>query len=129
MISNIFSQQYLFELAFRGLSRSDRFIFIFSLLLLAGAIATAIYKRSLKNKLFKIYLQRWVNFFTTIGLAGVIWTGLRYEMIQIFSTHFTIMVVFAIGLVWIFVLIRDYFKKYKLQVAEAMRQQQLQKYM
>lgn len=129
MISNLLTSAFWFDLAFAGLTRFDKAVLILSALLVVVSVALAIFRRGIKNKFLKRYMRSWTSMLATIGIFGLIWAALRYEEIQVFSTRFAVLILYIIGLIWGVYLVRYYFKKYRLEVMEYIKEQERKKYM
>ena len=128
-MNKFFSSAYWFQVDYTGFFRFDKTVFIGSLVLLALGVAAAVYKKGIKNRLLKEYLSGWVAMFITIGIFGLIWYGLRYELIPIFATRFWALLIFVWGLIWTILLIINYFRKYKPAVENFHKELERQKYM
>ncbi len=128
IIQRLFSSDYLFGYAYSGLSRSDKIFFAVSLIMTALGIFIFVFKLATRNRHAKDIMQRWVNMFLTIGILAAIWFGLRYELIQGLSTHLVVLLIYLCGLVWAFVIVRYYFKKYRPAMAEYIKDREKKKY-
>lgn len=130
MFSHIFTKTWMFDTAqFVGISRTDKLFFVLSVALLVISILMALWMRSKKNSLKKNLLKRWRALFATIGVLGLIWSFLRYEYIVGMSSHFVVIMIYLIGLIWALAIFRYYRGKYKKQLADYEKEQQLKKYL
>ncbi len=130
MISHIFTKTWMFGTAqFIGISRTDKLFFILSSVLFVASILMFFWMRTKKDSIKKNMQKRWRALFGTIGVLGLIWSFLRYEYIVGISSHMVVIILYFIALVWALVILKYYIGKYKQQLAEHEKQQQLKKYM
>jgi hypothetical protein len=128
MLRHLFSQNYLFGPNIGIFSRSDKGYFLVGLLMIVVAVGLSIYKRVIKDKLKKHLVKVWRRMFVTIGILGMLWAVLRYELVPFFSMHIVIWVIYLIGLIWILFILKYWFIDYKKERMDAMRDQQMKKY-
>lgn len=130
MISHIFTKTWMFGTAqFVGISRTDKLFFVLSVLLLVLAVIMTVVFRGKKNSLKKNLQKRWRALFATIGVLGLIWSFLRYEYIVGMSSHVVVIVIYFLALIWALAILKYYMGKYKKQLAEYEKEQQLKKYL
>jgi hypothetical protein len=82
---------------------ADQTIFGISLALTIAGFALMYYKVHVKDRPKKALLNRVYNLLLTVGIFGMLWFGLRYELIQMFGTRF------VVGLIYLSGLVRAYF--------------------
>ncbi len=130
MISQIFTKTWMFGTAqFVGISRIDKFFFILSCVLLVTSIVMEFWMRTKKDSIKKNIQKRWRALFATFGVLGLIWSFLRYEYIVGISSHIVIIILYFIALIWAIAILKYYFGKYKRQLAEHEKQEQIKKYL
>ncbi len=130
MISHIFTKTWMFGTAqFVGISRTDKLFFVLSVLLLVLAVIMTVVFRGKKNSLKKNLQKRWRALFATIGVLGLIWSFLRYEYIVGMSSHVVVIAIYFLALIWALAILKYYMGKYKKQLAEYEKEQQLKKYL
>lgn len=75
------------------------FVYLFGLSLVAGLIVWVVNKFS-SNKIVKKLFRRIVYLTISLGIAGVIWFGFRYENTPIFAKRFWVLVIIVLFAVW-----------------------------
>lgn len=111
-IKHIFSYDFLFYVNPVHLSRIDT---IFGLIAGVGIVASIVCRlmmRFAQNPIAKSLWRRFFRLYATVGIAGAIWYGLRYQNIDIFGSHFTFIVLLVIAAIWKFYIVKYWFTKY-----------------
>ncbi len=81
------------------------FIYIFAGMFAAG-ILFLLGLLFVKHQVYSQALKRWQKMFMYLGLSGLIWAGFRYENTPIFAKRFWVGLIFLIGLVWLFYILK-----------------------
>jgi hypothetical protein len=125
----IFSEEFFFHIDRIRLHRSDWLVVIIGSLFIIGGVITTVIRRSKQNPFTRQFLLQLTKVFLTIGLLELVWFGLRYEAVRWFGTHFTAVLIFAGGMVWIGVILKKYFQTHKSQTESWQKQQLKMKYL
>lgn len=129
MTENFFSTEYLFGGTIPGFSPSDKFFLILSAILVIAGIALWIFSKASKSKLQKDLLMRWQALSLTIGLSGLVWAGMRYELVRILSMHIIVILIYIAGLYWAFRIVRYWLGEYRRLKKQLEVEQQKSKYL
>lgn len=129
MTENIFTTEYLFGGTIPGFGPSDKFFLLLSVLLVVVGIALWIFSKATKNKLKKDLFSRWQTMFLTIGVAGLAWAGMRYELVRFLSAHIVIILIYLLGLYWAFRILRYWLGEYRKILAQQEKDQLRNKYL
>src|SRR3989344_2040515 len=96
------------------LSRSDYIFLGIAIVSVAFAfIAKIIVWRAERNSPRKILFSRLFHLFLTTGILLGLWYGARVQRIPWIYTHFSALLVLAVGLVWFVFIARFYWKQYR----------------
>lgn len=119
LLKYIFSSEFLFFINRVIVERVDYGFLYFSLGLLVLGLVAWLFKRRYKraNPLLAGFFARLVNLFTTVGILGVLWFGVRYEAVRWLGTHFAFLLILLVALVWL-----GFILKYRLLVYPKERQ-------
>jgi hypothetical protein len=123
------TSRYWFGQALPGFHWADYIFMGYAAFLIVLGIVLLVYRRSTKDRLKKDLIRRWYYFAFTIGILGLIWTGLRYELVRVLSTRFMIVLIYFIGDLWILWLLKYSFVDYKKNRQITDREEQKRKYM
>lgn len=105
------------------------------IILYAGAVAVIFgllfvgYRLMTKNKFLKRVAARLSTLFITIGICEMIWYGLRIQYVDPLGTKFVAALIAVIGLIWLYFPVKYLLRRYKVDMAEAQRQIQKEKYL
>jgi hypothetical protein len=128
-IKEIFTKRFLFDVNPVMIENIDKMFGV------AGAvmvILAAIFKMAAvfaPTPVDKRVRNRFFSMFLTIGLLELIWYGLRYQNVTVLGSHFTAMLIFAIGLVWLGFIIKDIWNNYKSEKQNWEKEQVRQRYL
>lgn len=129
MTENFFSSEYLIGGTIPGFAPSDKFFLLISAILVVVGIALWIFTKATKSKLQKDLFSRWQVLSLTIGLAGLIWAGMRYELIRFLSMHIIVILIYVAGLYWAFTIVRYWLGEYRGLKKQLELEQQKSKYL
>ncbi len=129
MLSKLLSTQYLFGPTIPGFSRSDHYFLNISVILIAIGILLMLLTYFVSHPVQKKFVHRLTDLALTIGILSLLWTGLRYELVQYLSMHFLVLLVYLIGAIWFGFIVRLWFKNYRAEHNAYEREKLRQKYM
>lgn len=109
---NLISKQYLFQISYTGLSRSDKEFLLLGALALVFAVMFKFAAVFSPTPVDKKYRNRLFNLLLTVGLWELVWFLLRSQDIIFFGTHFVALLGLLIGLIWLAMIVSSMFKSY-----------------
>lgn len=99
--TKLWDYEYIFGPNPIDMTRSD-WVFLYAAT--AGVVIAIIIKifvwRTEQGNPRRFFLNRLFHLFFTIGLLALLWAGFRYENIPWLSTHFVVLAIILIGLIW-----------------------------
>lgn len=99
--TKLWNKAYIFGPNPIDLSRSDHIFFWLALgLVVAGIVAKLLVFRQDRDSPRRFLLNRLFHLFVTMGFFVLLWAGFRFENIPWLSTHFLVLLLFLISLVW-----------------------------
>jgi hypothetical protein len=128
-MNEIQTSRYWFGQALPGFHWTDYLFMGYAILLIVLGIALLLYRNFTKDRLKKDLVSRWYYFAFTIGILGLIWSGLRYELVRVLSTRFLVALIYLAGDLWILWLLKYTFIDYRKKRELADREAQKRKYM
>ena len=87
----------------------DKFFIILSAVLFLVAILLWIIKRFIQHPVIKKLIGKFIVKDLTIGLAGLVWTGVRYENTPIFARRFWAGLILLILIIWLLFILKYIF--------------------
>ena len=112
--TKLWDKRYLFGPNPFDLTRSDQiFLGIALAAVVLAFIAKIIVWRAERESPKKVLFSRLFHLFLTTGLLLGLWYGARVQRIPWIYTHFTALLVLAIGLVWSVFIARYYWRRYR----------------
>jgi hypothetical protein len=109
--------------------KADQAVFILGLVLTAIGFGLMYYRTVVKDKPKKRLLSRIYNPLITIGLLSVLWFGMRYELIQMFSTRIVVVLIYLVGLIWAYYVWKYYKNVYQREIYMSEQEQQRNRYL
>lgn len=108
---------------------ADKVIFLLGLLLVVFGFIALIFSIFARNE-FLAKVAKWkAKILIIIGLVEMIWFVLRFQNVQVFGTRFVAGLILLIGLIWLYQPAKYFFTKYKVDLAEAERKANRDKYL
>ncbi len=123
------TSKFWFAIDRAALHNTDKLILILGAVLFVIGIAVFVYAKVVKNQFLSLVARRVAKIFVTIGLLEVLWFGLRYELVQVFGTHFTAALILIFGLVWLYFPIKYLISHYEADMERAQREASREKYL
>ena len=125
----LFSYQYLFQIDRVLVHKSDKALgFLGAGLLILGVVfklasmyAPTSVDAKYRNKFFKVFFS--------IGLAEMIWYGLRLQLVTFFGSHFIAFLILLIGFIWFVIVVISMFKNYSKEKSVLEKEQVRAKYL
>lgn len=121
--------RYLFGAPLPGFQWSDNLFLAISAVLFFVGIALVLFKHATHNRLKKHLIARWYTWALTIGTLGLLWAGLRYQLVQVLSVRFVIILIFIGAVIWKGYLVKYTLTDYRKQREQAKYEEQRRKYM
>lgn len=109
---NLISKQFLLDLSYSGLARSDKEFFLIGALALVFAVLLKIAAVMGPTPVDKKYRNRLFNLMLFVGIWEVVWFGLRYEEVMFFGIHLVAMLGLLIAVIWLVILVISLTKSY-----------------
>lgn len=129
MISKLFSYTFWFQTGFVNLGRTDKIYFAVSALLFIVGVALGIFSGGMRERFNKHLARRWMTLGMTIGGSGLVWSFLRYEAVQSISARLIAFLIYVIGVVWAYYIVRFWLKDYRVLKADHEKEQLRQRYL
>lgn len=107
----------------------DKVFVALVLLLCALALAALVAKKLASNPVTKGLMSRWFVWAGSMGLAGLIWVGARYQLVGLFGTHLAFIVLLIVAGVWKMFIVKYQFKVYPAEKMAWEKQQLKEKYL
>lgn len=107
-----------------AITLADKTVFWVSLVVFVVGFALVIYKTRVKDKGKKYLISRIYTLLLTIGLLGMIWFGLRDQLIKMFGVRIVPILIYLVGLWWAWMLWK-YYKNVYLRDKYLAEQEQL----
>jgi hypothetical protein len=126
---NYFTSQYLFYINSAFVSPGEKLFFILGVVLLLLAIVTKIAGMLAPSPVDSKHRNKFYMLFLTIGIAEVVWYGLRYQNVRFFGTRFVAWVILLSGLVWLITLLVKALRNYSKEKTGWEKQQLKSKYL
>ncbi len=123
------TSDFWFNVDRAGLHRGDYLILYAGIGLVAVGILLSLYSRFAKNEFLKKVAGQVATIFLTIGVLEALWFFFRDEYAKALGTKFTAAVVLAVGIVWLYFPVRYLLTRYQIDMAEARRKVQRDKYL
>lgn len=100
-------------------------------LILTGLVLIMYRKVKRTNKVPFVHelITRFVHLTLTIGVSGLIWGGLKNQLIRVLGTHFIIFLIYIIGLIWLYYILKYWKGDYKKKKQEFIKLQERNKYL
>ena len=92
-------------------------------LLCVLAIAAWVSKRVASNPVTKRLMDRWFVWAGSMGVAGLVWAGARYQLVGLFGTHLAFIILLIVAVVWKLYIVKYMFKVYPGEKAAWEKQQ------
>lgn len=108
---------------------SDNLFLLAGIILVLLGVVTFIYSRITKNEFLALVVTKISKIFFTIGLLEVFWCFLRYQYVQALSTRFVAVLILIVGLVWMYWPVKYFITRYKVDMTEAQRKANREKYL
>ncbi|MBL8031576.1 MAG: hypothetical protein JNK33_04620 [Candidatus Doudnabacteria bacterium] len=93
------------------------------------ALAVWIAKKVSGNPVTQRLLGRWFIWAGAIGLAGLLWSGARYQLVGLFGTHLAFLILLVVAAVWKLYIIKYMFQLYPVEKAAWEKQQLKERYL
>lgn len=107
----------------------DKVFIGLAVLLCVIAIAVWVAKRLVANPITKGLLRRWFVWALSIGVAGLVWAGARYQLVGLFGTHLAFLVILIVAAIWKLYILKYFFKVYPIEKAAREKQLLKEKYL
>jgi hypothetical protein len=88
------------------LSHTDQYLGYFFTICVVLGIIIRIAKQFAANRVKAKLLNKFFYFFLTTGVSGLIWYGLRYENVPIFSLRYWALFVLLLALIWLLLIVK-----------------------
>ena len=123
------SLDYLFNTGSSTLQKGDQAILFFALACLALAIVFKLSAVKAPSPIDQAFRGKLFSIFLTLGIAEIIWVGLRYQNVRFFGTNFVAWIIILIYLVWFLVALIKTFSKYSIEKQAWEKEQVKAKYL
>lgn len=107
----------------------DKVFIGLAVLLCVLAIVAWVSKRVVGNPVTKRLMNRWFVWAASMGMAGLVWTGARYQLVGLFGTHLAFIILLIVAGVWKIYIVKYMFKVYPAEKVAWEKQQLKDKYL
>ncbi len=123
------SKEFLFYINPLRFETADKVFFAIAALALVLTVVLFLSVRFGKNPVVVAYLRKFLHLSFTFALLAVLWSGLRYERVRWFGTHFSFIVLLVGAGVWKSKIVWHMLKHLKADLATHEKMQQKDKYL
>jgi pheromone shutdown protein TraB len=93
------------------------------------ALVAWIAKKATGNPVTQRLMGRWFVWAGTVGLAGLAWSGARYQLVGLFGTHLAFLILLVAAGIWKLYIVKYMFRTYPAEKAAWEKQQLKEKYL
>lgn len=129
LIKHFFSYDFQIYINRVRLETVDKVFIGLAVLLCVLAVAAWVTKRVVGNPITKKLMNRWFVWAASMGVAGLVWAGARYQLVGLFGTHLAFIILLIVAGVWKLYIVKYMFKTYPAEKAAWEKQQLKAKYL
>lgn len=112
-LKHYLTSEFLFQINTAYISPQEKLVLALGGALVLLAIVFKISARLAPTPADGKYRNKFYNLFLTIGASFVVWFGMRYENARFFGSHFVVLLLAVIGVIWFVAILVGAFRKYR----------------
>lgn len=124
-----FTKTFLLDIGFPAVRNFDKVVMVVSLGAILIALVLWLAAKFSATPIDAKYRSKISNPFWYMGIAGVLWYGLRYQQVRLLSARIIIMLIAISALAWLVSVLIKTFKHYSTEKTDWEKQQLKAKYL